>query len=275
MSILLDHASGLPALPDDGTGTRRLLARLEPAGKMALPRFGDTHPIIPQDQWVDVDPLDSFNPPILDQGQHGSCVGHGCCTAFTLAWMIQGEDLTRFSSCYLYSLLNGGRDQGASIGDSIAALQSHGICLESTVPEGRIFRGQYDAAKADAEAANYKLLEAYQFNDPAEKATAIQMGFSVADSVMVGRTFNGLNYRGIDGLAGVDRGPGNHCTCAAGMKKLPSGLWVYIHQNSWTTRWGLQGRYLTCDDHINAQSYYEGVVYRVVSPGPKAPRFVA
>ncbi len=278
-NIHIHETSGLPVLPDDGTGTPRMLARLEPMpGKMmTLASFGDVHPIIPQDQWVDIDLYASYNPPVLDQGQTGSCVGHGCTTAFTLAYMMQGEPLTRFSSCYLYSLLNGGSDGGASIGDSINALMTKGVCLETTVPEGYIFRRQYNTTKADAEATHYKLIEAYKFTTPEEKASAIQMGFSGADSVCVGRSFNGLNYKGVPGLAGVDRGAGNHCTGFGGMKKLPSGLWVYVHQNSWSTSWNpaMKGRYYTCDDHIENQSYFEGVVYRVVSSGPLAPSFAA
>lgn len=273
MDIRLHPPTGLPCLPDDGTGTTRLLARLPVEGKMALPNFGAQHPPIPPSDWREIDLFAAFQPPILDQGQHGSCVGHGACTTFTLAWLLQGEDLLRFAACYLYGLINGGRDQGASIGDTIAALQTKGICLESTVPEGMIYRRQFPAT-ADAEAANYKLLDAYQTTDPDDVATALQMDFAVADSVMVGRTFNGLNYRSIKGMAGVDRGPGNHCVCKGGMTKLPDGTWAYLNQNSWTAQWNDGGRFLTTDAHIQAQGYYEAVVYRLVSPGPKAPQFV-
>jgi C1A family cysteine protease len=265
----LDVHTGLPYLADDGNGVPRRMGRLLPAGPMALPQFKTYHAPIPQSEWREIDLLGTFAPPVLDQGQHGSCVGHGGCTAFTLMWLAQGEDLLKFSSCYLYGQINGGRDQGASIGDTIQALQSKGICLETTVPEGDIYASRFPAS-ADKEAAQYKLIEAYQTSDPADVATAIQMGFAVADSVMVGRRFNSLDS---DGMAGVDRGPGNHCCCLGGMKRLAKG-WAYIHRNSWGTSWGMDGNFLTTDAHIEAQSQYEAVVFRAVSPGPNAPKLI-
>jgi hypothetical protein len=183
---------------------------------------------------------------------------------------MQGEDLLRFSACYIYGQINGGRDQGASIGDTIDALQSKGVCLESTVPEGMIYKSQFPAS-ADAEASKYRLIEAYKTSDPADVATALQMGFAVADSVMVGRRFNSLDA---NSTVGVDRGPGNHCVNKGGMKKI-GGTWYFLNQNSWGANWGNKGRFLTTEAHIQSQGYYECVVLRAVSPGPNAPKLVA
>lgn len=270
-TIHLDVHTGLPYLDDDGTGVSRLLGLIPQTTPMALPQFKTYHAPIPQSEWVNIDLLTVHSPPILDQGQTGSCVGHGGCTAFTLAWMGQGEDLVRFSPCYLYGNINGGRDQGADIGQTIQSLQTQGICLETTVPEGMIFRKKFPGT-ADAEASKYKLIEAYQTSDPADVATAYQMGYSIADSVMVGRTFMNIDKNGV---VGVDRGPGNHCVAGAGMKKLPDGTWAYLHQNSWGTSFGNGGRFLTTDAHIQSQGYYIAVIYRAVSAGPAAPTLIA
>jgi hypothetical protein len=141
-----------------------------------------------------------------------------------------------------------------------------GVCLESTVPEGMIYASRFPRT-ADAEAANYKLIDAYRVSSFEEVASAIQMGYAVADSVMVGRRFNDWDA---NGLVGVDRGPGNHCVCKGGMTKI-GGTWYLCNQNSWTESWGIKGRFLTGEAHIEAQNYYEGVVYRLVSHGPNAP----
>jgi hypothetical protein len=221
---------------------------------------------IPKSEWVDIDILDVFEQPVRDQGNRGSCVGQSGCATFSAVWMMQGEDFLRFSACYLYGLINGGRDAGASIADTIGALQTHGICLESTVPEGMIYSRQFPP-KAHAEAANYKLIEAYQTSDPADVATAIQYGYPVCDSVMVGRLFNDLDS---NGMAGVDRGPGNHAVHKGGMR-LIKGTWCFLNLNSWSDRWGKQGRFLTTEAHIQSQGYYQAVIMRAVSAGPNAP----
>ncbi len=270
MDLHFDPVSGLPFLPDDGTGQARLMGLLPPTGPMALPNFKVFAPSpIPMSEWKEIDLYAAFDPPICDQHQTGSCVGHGGCTTFTLTWLAQGDDLLRFSPCYLYGNINGGRDQGADIAQTIDSLQTKGICLESTVPEGMIYSRNFPS-NADAEASKYKLIEAYQLTDPADLATALQMGFAVADSVMVGRNFSNLDK---DFQAGVDRGPGNHCVSKGGMT-LINGLWRYKNQNSWGPEYGNKGRFLTTDDHIQAQSYWVGVAYRAVSSGPKAPLIV-
>lgn len=265
--IHLDQASGLPFIDDDGTGTPRLLSLLPNTKPMALPDFKTYLKPIPQSEWMELDMLSTFQPPILDQNGFGSCTGHGAATAFSLAWRAQGEDALPFSACYVYGKINGGRDAGANIGDTIDTLQRNGICLESTVPEGMIFERKFPA-KADQEAAQYKLIEAYKTNDPADVFTAAHCGDPMNLSVMVGRSFNNLNS---EGVAGIDRGPGNHAICCGGLKRLAKG-WGLLCQNSWGKRWGNDGRFIITEAHIQSQGYFEAVVYRVVSPGPNAPK---
>ncbi len=231
----------------------------------ALPRLRDAYEI-DESQWEENDQFAVFNPRILNQIQNG-CVGHGGDTMFELGWMQSGQDLPTdgFSPTFLYAQLNGGVDQGAMIGDLIGALTGVGQVTADDFPESKyLFRDGIPPA-LKAEAAKYQADEMYAFSTWAELGTALSRGFGVADSVMVGRTFMNIDANGV---VGVDRGPGNHCVCAGGLRKL-SGGWQAHHQNSWGATFGQSGRFYTTQDHVNCQTYmgqacYSGVAIKSV-----------
>ena len=59
--------------------------------------FAATNPIIPRAQWNQTS-FRFLGVPILNQGSHGSCVGHGSVTAFWNAWLLSGATLQQFST---------------------------------------------------------------------------------------------------------------------------------------------------------------------------------
>ncbi len=64
----------------------------------------------------------------------------------------------------------------------------------------------------------------------------------------------GNNFERFDqyGVAGHDRGPGNHCNHADGVKLLPDGRYVLDDHNSWAANWGPfgNGRVYIDEDHL-------------------------
>ena len=153
------------------------------------------------------------------------------------------------------------------IGDLVGAMKTVGVCSAATFPESKYMLGGPAEKLARPEAANYVAHEVYAFDSWEELGTALDKGFAVADSVMVGRSFPNLDRNGV---AGVDAGPGNHCVCAGGLRKL-GGVWQAHHQNSWGTGFSPDGRFYTTEAHVNSQRYYSGIAIKSVVRKQPAP----
>jgi hypothetical protein len=249
MGNLPQNQGGLPWI-DDGSGCKRVLACLKPQKKYYhIPTLASAFPIIPMSQWREFLDDDSLFR-ILNQGQHGSCVGHGSCSAMEQAWMRKGGTPRQFSANYLYSLVNGGSDNGAVVGDAADALQKTGICLDATVPEAanKIFTNQMPAG-ASTEAGRFRAGTIYRITSWEELGTAVQLRLPCATGIDCGQAFS----PGADGVMPSQRGSGGgHCINARyGLKNI-GGKWYILHQNSWGADWGWNGR-MWLD-----QSYYDG-----------------
>jgi intein/homing endonuclease len=182
-----------------------------------------------------------------------NCVGHGSVTAFTRAWSITGHPIRKFSSCYIYGNINGGRDQGAIVSDAMDLLLSKGTCLESTVPEGMIFRRQFPAG-ADAEAQKYRAFDCYHLGSFDEIGSALVMGDPVCFGIMVGARFNNLDSEGVPPVGGN----GGHCLEGHGLVRLKSGKWGVRTQNSWSVDWGNGGCCVLIEGHFTYGQNYMG-----------------
>src|SRR5215472_1859173 len=85
-----------------------------------------------------------FEPPIWEQGELGSCTGHGTCRIVQMARAKEGlpnVQLSRLMAYYLGREIEGtaGQDGGAQIRDVIKGLARSGVCAETDWP--------YDAAR--------------------------------------------------------------------------------------------------------------------------------
>lgn len=251
MKVQYDSAKGLEYV--DSGGHRRYLGSLpDTSGKFkALPRFADHFPVIPESDWFEVDRRAMFAAfGTFDQNGHGSCVGNGWAMGASKARALAGMKPVLLSPAWFYSLINGNSDNGAVISDGIAAGVNVGFATFATVGQDPIYQSRMPAA-AKAEAGRFKLSRAFQVNSWAEIISALLMPKPMIPvyGYQVGNNFERFdNY----GVAGHDRGPGNHCNHADGVKKLPDGRWVLDDHNSWNASWGPfgNGRVYLDENHL-------------------------
>lgn len=249
MAIRYDPARGLE-YADDGSGHRRYLAAFPTPDRasVGLMRFSAVRSVVPRAAWKEFS-LRPLGATRWDQDGHGSCVGHGSGKALTYAWLAAGQARQEFSPTFLYGLINGGRDQGAVVGDALVALQKTGIALMSQVPETMIYQRQFPA-EAMSTAARFRIDPAESFNCPSfdEIASAILCGSPVSFGIEIGNAFE-PDARGV--VPDRRGGGGGHCMCAMGLKQV-NGRWHLEVENSWGARWGQDGFcYLP-------ESYFEG-----------------
>lgn len=269
--VYVDPDTGLPAI-DDPSGVRRVLACLQsdPAEKAKLRRFSAAVPVMPESEWRDIDRRTTMGSDfILDQKSHGSCVGFGTAGALMRCAFLNGFPFQRLSGSYVYSFINGGRDQGANIANALAVIVEKGTPGEQFCGWDNIYPSRI-SAEARNDAANHKALECYVAETFAEMMTAIQLpGFIPVFAVQVGGSFTSLDS---EGVCGFDRGSGNHCVHADGAKKLARG-WTIDMPNSWNLTFGQRGRGRLTARHVE-EVYQECFVIRapnVADPdGPPA-----
>lgn len=235
--------NGLDALVFDGVP--RVLAKLPPNPRQRAcgTALSAAVPMVDPSKYREInhrtDLGDQF---VLDQRSHGSCVGFSSTSALMKTRVMQGMTFQRLSGAFVYSLINGGQDNGAMIHDSIQAVTDIGSCLESEAGWDAIYPNRYPPSAKET-ARRFRYAKSYVVNTWKEAMTAVQLGFVLELAVMVGSRFTTLNG---DGVAGFDPGPGNHAVHADGCHRLSSGEWVLDMGNTWGLGFGTRGRcYLT------------------------------
>jgi Papain family cysteine protease len=233
-------------------GEPRVLAKLapDPVKRAAFPPFLTAAPTVPRSEWKDIDRRTYFDDDyMLDQRSNGSCVGFCSAHALMRLRAIEGQrPHVRLSGAFTYSLINGGRNDGAQISDSLATLMKVGTCPESMAPWDAIYPSRYKP-EARVAAARFRILEAYKVNDFDELMSGIQLGFIGVGAVHVASRFSTLDR---DGVCGFDRGPGNHAVTFQGAKRLPNGEWVLDMPNSWGRSFGENGHGYITEKHIES-----------------------
>lgn len=207
------------------------------AERRTLPRYAAHFDTIPRSQWKPISFKDAYPFKILDQGQHGSCVGHGTGTAANKVWQRNGGAPHTFSSCWIYGMINGGRDAGASIVAALHSLQRDGVCFEEEVPEGMVYASRFPA-QARETAKRFTGWRGYTCETIDELVSGLLNGGMPVYGVTVGGAFQSYSA----GWISVGWGPANHCVTADGLIE-EGGVWGLDSINSWSARWGAEGRF--------------------------------
>lgn len=244
-----------PVLPYiDAAGDRRILSCQPTPRRMqaAFPDYRSVQPPIPRSEWEEFDDYSGWNYPIKDQNGIGACMGHATATAFEFAYAQAYGVFRPFSAWFCYSRINGGRDQGATVGDAFQSIQSDGIAPEEMVPYGTWQPREIPPAAVQA-AAGFRGADVYQLQGEDDVATAVLLRHPIAFGTMVAGNFGELDSEGVPVRAGGNAG--GHAMCLwGGMKEVKSGRfagkWAYRDLNSWTRSWGDDGTCWMTYEHL-------------------------
>lgn len=223
--------------------------------------------LIARSLWREVN-LEAFLGAVWNQGNHGSCVGHGGTKAYEVRYRLEGKTVppSGFSPTSLYALCNGGRDGGAIVADAMDALINGGLCTMDEVPESVIYARQISAT-ANATRKRFRAEDAYHCSTFDQIVTALQLSYPVAFGITIYSAFNSPPANGIIPRHGFVLG--GHCMCAFGVTKI-DGKWYLRVRNSWGEAWGLQGNCLLGEEWF-ANGDCDAFALRVTRPDPQDP----
>ena len=190
-------------------------------------------------------------PPVLDQGDLGSCTANAIANAHRFEQMKQKEKDFAVSRLFVYyneRKIEGSvnSDSGAQIRDGFKTIAADGVCPETLWPYDIAKFAQQPSSAAYVEALNHQAVKYQRLDDPSvgpldqaiKHSIAVDgvpavFGFSVFSNMQsqyVART-------GDLGMPGKrDRSLGGHAVLLVGYDA--KGAWV---MNSWGTGWGLKG----------------------------------
>lgn len=221
----------------------------QPQGLLrAWPVYGETaeEPLIPRSEWrdlIDAQPGgasmdDPFLPPVADQNGYGMCNASATATALEAARLMMGLPYVQLSGGDLYGRINGGVDRGSFLEDGLAESMKNGIAPVSAVP---YLNWQTSPPGVDKVRLGFVVLEASLCPTFDHVMSAVLRGRKLISGVPWY-----ANYKP-DQTGWLPRGSGGSGGHAIfGYKgtyrnRTEYGIW---HQNSWSPRWGLNGRFV-------------------------------
>lgn len=261
--IKLSMQSSLIDTWSDGFGVERRLGNFPAPYGYHLPHMGAV-PLVDPATWQEFD-LTDCPVAIKDQGQFGACNGHAAATSLELARWIAGESHVDLSAWAIYATLCGGWDRGSSISEALTLLKQRGTCPDSFLPHGTINPSRITQAAA-AEFPRFKIEIGYSLTGFDEMMAATQLRQPFNFSISVNTGFNQLDA---DGCPQNQPGDNNHAvTGGLGAKRGKNGEWMILCQNSWSTQWGLNGRFYIKRRNVGGR-YFDAYTVVAISADPK------
>lgn len=251
--------------PDDETGGEpRKLGLLIPDEPPKLyATLGDTIPLLDESEirkiLSDSNRMSGrklFGPTVItDQDGRGACQGYAQAGVISRARARRGYVYEILSGDFAYAMVNGGRDGGSHLAEGWKSCEFNGTPTEATVQRLGL-RHQYIKSRFPQEcfeeAKRFKGFECYHIDTEQELLTACALGFDCVVAVQAGGSGSLDRY----GIVGWGNGSGNHAVLVDdAVYDTQMGGWKFDMANSWSTRWGSQGRcYLTWGRQLSRSS---------------------
>lgn len=199
---------------------------------------GVSRALIPEASWIDIDRRQTFLDLRAwpDQLQSSGCTGFSSAMVAAKSRYLTGQPWEKLSGAYLYSLINGGRDQGSNIGSALTALRNYGCARESICDIHQQFNFIYrqNTKQFDADASRFKAeLFVTRIETQEEAIDAIQRGAILEFAV---KAFSGWGNLDKEGVLSFRSGAANHAVHADGCKLTDNHGWCLWLQ-TWTPNW--------------------------------------
>ena len=228
----------MDAIVSNGTSVRTGLLPSDQSLMGSFDRAAASFPLIPRSEWpkagfVGLRPKATF---VWDQNGYNACGGFGGAAGLTMARVAAGQSLIQLSPYWLYSQVNGGRDQGCRTEQTRQIQLEKGCALYDVAPK-KIYGPWDDGVKKDVE--NFKADRGPLITSFDELVSAILKGVACYGGIFCGGNFN----VGANGNLGNWNGSraGGHCLAWIGGIKFENGQWYVQTLNSWGKGWGQNG----------------------------------
>jgi len=201
----------------------------------------------------------NFCPPVLDQGQLGSCTANASSNA--LRFLLKKEKLKEWqpSRLYIYwfsRFLEGttGEDSGCYIRDVMSSIHTYGACDEKLLPYNiNIFRNRPSntcVRNATPHIKNFKYLSVS--NNLTSIKNCLASGFPIVFGFDVYESFETQEVANTGIVPMPDTSSeellGGHCVCIYGYNDTKK---QYLVMNSWGSGWGDKGYFYLPYDYVN------------------------